>query len=87
MLLKVFLKLKKTLKTLSSGQIYIKKNKKNKKKKRKNPLGWFFYLKKPWFFPTMLQGGLRQAQVHSGRDPDTETDPPLCRSRQVMKKK
>jgi hypothetical protein len=36
--LKVFLKLKKTLKTLSSGQ----------KKPKKNPLGWFF--KKPGFF-------------------------------------
>jgi hypothetical protein len=32
--LKVFLKLKKTLKTLSSGQIY-KKTKKNKKKTKK----------------------------------------------------
>jgi hypothetical protein len=48
--LKVFLKLKKTIKIVSSGQIYIKKQKnqktpkktkKNKKPKR-NPLGWFF---------------------------------------------
>jgi hypothetical protein len=46
--LKVFLKLKKTLKTLSSGQIY-KKTKKTKKpkipqkipKKQKNPLAGF----------------------------------------------
>jgi hypothetical protein len=55
--LKVFLKLKKTLKTLSSGQLFIKKKqktpkkpknpKKNKKKQKtqKNPLGWFFFLK------------------------------------------
>jgi hypothetical protein len=40
--IKVFVKLKKTLKTLSSGQ-----------KNPKNPLGWFFYIKKPGFFPTL----------------------------------
>jgi hypothetical protein len=34
--LKVFLKLKKTLKTLSSGQIYLKKKTKNPKKPKKN---------------------------------------------------
>jgi hypothetical protein len=60
--LKVFLKLKKTLETLSSGQIY-KKTKKNKKKEKKtktpkkqktpkNPLGWFYFYfyKNPGFF-------------------------------------
>jgi hypothetical protein len=33
-----------------------KKNKKTQKtqKTQKNPLGWFFYKKKPWFFPTLL---------------------------------
>jgi hypothetical protein len=41
--LKVFLKLKKTLKTLSSGQKNPKKTKKpfKKPKKTKKPLGWF----------------------------------------------
>ncbi len=34
------LETEKTLKTLSSGQIYIKKN---KKKPQQNPLGWFFF--------------------------------------------
>jgi hypothetical protein len=43
--LKLFVKLKKTLKPLSSGQ-------KNQKKKKKNPLGWFLF-KKPGFFPTL----------------------------------
>ena len=40
-----FLKLKKTLKTLSSGQIYIKKTQKNPKKPppKKKPLGWGFF--------------------------------------------
>jgi hypothetical protein len=46
--LKVFWKLKKTLKTLSSGQI--------KKKKKKKKHGWFFF-KKPRFFPTLAAGG------------------------------
>jgi hypothetical protein len=53
--LKVFVKLKKTLKTLSSGQKNPKKPKKtqkNPKKKQKTPLGWVF-LKKPGFFPTL----------------------------------
>jgi hypothetical protein len=49
----------KTLKTLSSGQIYLKKkNKKTKKnqkkqKKTKKPLGWFFL---NGFFPTLPSG-------------------------------
>ncbi len=57
---KVFVKLKKTLKTLSSGQKNPKKTQKNPKnpkktkKNQKNPLGWVF-LKKPGFFPTLLQ--------------------------------
>jgi hypothetical protein len=54
--LKVFMKLEKNLKTLSSGQKKPKKThkktqktqKKNKKTKKK-PLGWVF-LKKPGFF-------------------------------------
>ncbi len=49
--LKVFLKLKKTLKTLSSGQ-KTQKNPKNPQKTKKNPLSWFFF-KKPRFFATL----------------------------------
>jgi hypothetical protein len=42
--LKVFLKLKKkTLKTLSSGQIYIYKKKQKTPKNPKKRLGWFFF--------------------------------------------
>ncbi len=61
--LKVFVKLKKTLKTLSSGQKNPKKpketqktqkNPKKPKKTQKNPLGWVF-LKKPGFFPTLIR--------------------------------
>ncbi len=56
--LKVFVKLKKALKTLSSGQKNPKNPKKTKKPKKKqktqkNPLGWVF-LKKPGFFPTLV---------------------------------
>jgi hypothetical protein len=46
---KVFVKLKKTLKTLWSGQKNPKKPKKTQKnpkkpkKTKKNPLGWFFF--------------------------------------------
>jgi hypothetical protein len=59
--LKVFVKLKKTLKTLASGQKTQKnpkkpkknqKNPKKPKKTQKNPLGWVFF-KKPGFFPTL----------------------------------
>jgi hypothetical protein len=59
--LKVFVKLKKNLKTLSSGQKNPKKPKKTQKnpknpkkpkKTQKTPLGWVF-LKKPGFFPTL----------------------------------
>jgi hypothetical protein len=69
--LKVFVKLKKNLKTLSSGQKKTKKTQKNPKKpkkpqknqkKPKNPLGWVF-LKKPGFFPTLWQ----TRQIHSPR--------------------
>ncbi len=54
--LKVFVKLKKTLKTLSSGQKKTKKKpkkppKKNKKP-QKNPLGWVFFKKKRVFSNT-----------------------------------
>jgi hypothetical protein len=64
--LKVFVKLKNTLKTPSSGQKNPKKPKKTQKtqknpkkpkKTQKNPLGWVF-LKKPGFFPTLVGGGL-----------------------------
>ncbi len=54
---KVFVKLKKTLKSLSSGQKNPKKPQKKPKKPKKNPknpLGWVF-LKKPGFFPTLLR--------------------------------
>jgi hypothetical protein len=51
------LKLKKTLETLSSGQIYKKKpktqkNPKNPKKTKKTHWTGFFF-KKPGFFPTL----------------------------------
>jgi hypothetical protein len=58
--LKVFVKLKKTLKTLLSGQKNPKKTKKTQKTQKKpkktpkNPLGWVF-LKKTGFFPTLGQ--------------------------------
>ncbi len=42
--LKVFVKLKKTLKILSIGQKN-PKNPKKPKKNQKNPLGWFFFFK------------------------------------------
>jgi len=45
--LKVFLKLKKTLKTLSSGQIYLKKPKKKPKNPKKH---WAGFKKKSGFF-------------------------------------
>jgi hypothetical protein len=48
--LKVFVKLKKTLKTLLSGQKTPKKPRKLQKT-QKNPLGWV--LKKNGFFPTL----------------------------------
>jgi hypothetical protein len=50
------LKLKKTLKTFSSGQIEKKTKKKTKKTKNtKNPLGLFFF--KPWVFSNPAGGG------------------------------
>ena len=56
---KSILETEKTLKTLSSGQMYKKPKKKqktpnNSKNPPKTPLGWFFF--KPGFFPT-LPGG------------------------------
>jgi hypothetical protein len=55
--LKVFLKLKKTLKTLSSGQVYKNPQKTQKTPKtQKKPTGLGF-LKKPAFFPTLAEGG------------------------------
>ncbi len=53
--LKVFVKLKNTLKTPSSGQKNPKKTKKPKKtqKKPKKPTGLGFFLK-PGFFPTLI---------------------------------
>jgi hypothetical protein len=47
--LKVFVKLKKALKTLSYGKKK-PKNPKKTKKNPKNPLGWFFFFKNPGFF-------------------------------------
>jgi hypothetical protein len=63
---KVFVKLKKTLKTLSSGQKNPKKPKKNPKKPKKtqkNPLGWVF-LKKPGFFPTLAPGAWKLFKIY-----------------------
>ncbi len=58
--LKVFVKLKKPLKTLSSGQKTQKKTKKPKKKQetQKNPLGWVF-LKKTRVFSNPVQYGIQ----------------------------
>jgi hypothetical protein len=66
--LKVFLKLKKNPKTLSSGQKKPKnlkkpKNPKKKQKNQKNPLGWFLYIKKPGFFPTLPPGRTLSAET------------------------
>jgi hypothetical protein len=55
---KVFVKLKKTLKTLSSGQKNPKKTKKTQKKpqkKKKNPLGWVLKKKTGFFQPCTKQ--------------------------------
>jgi hypothetical protein len=52
--LKVFLKLKKNPKTLSSGQKKPKKPKKTQKT-QKNPLGWVFLKKKQGFFQPWLE--------------------------------
>jgi hypothetical protein len=64
--LKVFVKLKKTLKTLSSGQKTQKNPKKNpkkpkktQKKPKKNHWAGFFF-KKPGFFPTLLERTLEK---------------------------
>ena len=68
--LKVFLKLKKPKKTLSSGQIY-KKDKKTKKKQKKNKKPpknhWagFFFLK-TGFFPTLRAGACVLSRVAAG---------------------
>jgi hypothetical protein len=53
--LKVFVKLKKTLKIISSGQKNPKTNQKTQKKnkKTKKPTGLGFFLKKPGLFPTL----------------------------------
>ncbi len=68
---KVFVKLKKTLKTLSSGQKKTKKTQKNQKKTKKtqkNPLGWAF-LKKPRFFPTLIQIRIRNTGFGTDLNP------------------
>jgi hypothetical protein len=52
---KSILETEKTLKTLSSGQIYKKNQKPKKPKKKKTPLGCFLFLN-PGFFPTLLAG-------------------------------
>jgi hypothetical protein len=63
---KVFVKLEKTLKTLSSGQKNPKNPKKPKKPKKtqKNPLGWVF-LKKPGFFPTLIEMVIKSLHPHN----------------------
>jgi hypothetical protein len=68
--LKVFVKLKKTIKTLSSGQKNPKKTQKNPKnpkkpKKPKNPLGWVF-LKKPGFFQPCFLASVADPDPGSG---------------------
>ena len=63
--LKVFLKLRKTLETLSFGQIY-----KKPQETQKNPLGWVLK-KKPGFFQPCLQlcdGELGPRVVHVGKN-------------------
>jgi hypothetical protein len=66
--LKVFVKLKKTLKTLSSGQKKPKKTQKKTKKPKKNqknPLGWFFF-KKTWVFSNPAVNGCETLQDWPG---------------------
>ncbi len=58
--LKVFLKLKKNLKTLSSGQIY-----KKAKKPKKTDWAGFFFLKKTVFFPTLQVGAEPSGSVRN----------------------
>jgi hypothetical protein len=58
------LETEKTLKTLSSGQIYLKNH-----KKTKNLLCWFF-LKKPGFFPTLAAGPEPGLGLEDGGQPD-----------------
>jgi hypothetical protein len=62
-------KLKKTLKTLSSGQKNLKKPKKTQKTQKKTnkpkKTHWAGFLKKPGFFPTLLE---REARV--GEEPN-----------------
>ncbi len=64
--LKVFVKLKKNLKTLSSGQKNPKKPKKTQKtqKSPKKPTGLGF-LKKPGFFPTLTGAVTNLKCLHS----------------------
>jgi hypothetical protein len=55
---KVFVKLKKTLQTLSSGQKKPKKNKKKQKKlkkQKKTNKHWAGFFLKPGFFPTLRE--------------------------------
>jgi hypothetical protein len=54
--LKVFLKLKKTLKTLSSGQICKENKKKRKKNQKTKKPTWLVFYYKPGFFPTLPPG-------------------------------
>jgi hypothetical protein len=75
---KVFVKLKKTLQTLSSGLKNPKKPKKTQKtqKKPKKPkkTHWAgFFFKKPGFFPTLssLAKNIRPLEKNLGRKPAT----------------
>jgi hypothetical protein len=52
---KSILETEKTLKTLSSGQIY---KKKTPQKTQKNPLGWFFFKNPGFFQPCLHVNGL-----------------------------
>jgi hypothetical protein len=59
---KIFVKLKKTLKTLSSGQKTQKNPKKTQKPKKTHWAGFFF--KKPGFFPTLSERGFFLVRCH-----------------------
>ncbi len=69
--LKVFVKLKKTLKTLSSGQKTQKTQKKTKKKqkKTKKPTGLVFLKNNPGFFPTLVQLPYWQTRIGKHHTP------------------
>jgi hypothetical protein len=69
--LKVFVKLKKALKTLSSGQKNPKKTKKTQKNPKK-PTGLVFLKKKPRFFPTLPEKSKKDKIIVMYPVPDFE---------------